>query len=140
MLKRIIALSLLVFSLSFSTGIFSTASAQPTGTSLEETLDNSGIEVPSNLPTLGLEGVNDPVEATEGILLNFVINPIFFISGGVAVIIIMYSAFRVVTSRGEEEGLEAAKKSLTWAFIGLGLIMLSYTIVRNVTGIILQLF
>lgn len=94
--------------------------------------------LPSNLPRLGLQGVTNPVGAVERILLNYVITPIFILAGGVAVIVIMYSAFQIITARGEEEGLSAAKTTLIWAFLGLGLVMLAYTIVSNLARIILQ--
>lgn len=97
---------------------------------------NTGL--PSNLPRLGLEGVTDPISAVETILLNYIITPIFVLAGGVAVIVIMYSAFQIITARGEEEGLSAAKTTLTWAFLGLGLVMLAYTIVSNLARIILE--
>lgn len=112
-----------------------TTPSRPAGT--------SGIGVgetglPSNLPRLGLQGVTNPVSAVERILLNYVITPIFILAGGVAVIVIMYSAFQIITARGEEEGLSAAKTTLIWAFLGLGLVMLAYTIVSNLARIILE--
>lgn len=129
---------LLLFS--YATISLSVVSVAAQGTSLQDTLENSNVDVPDNLPTLGIEGEEDPITAVESVLVNYIINPIFLIAGGVATVVIMYSAFRVISSRGEEEGMEAAKKSLIWAFVGLGLVMLSYTIVSNMARIILQLF
>jgi len=110
------------------------------GIPLDQTLRDSNITLPDNLPTLNLEDQTDPVSAVESILLNYVINPIFIVSGGVAVIVIMYSSFSLITGRGEEEALAAAKKNLIWAFLGLGLVMVAYTLVRNIATIVLNLF
>ena len=93
--------------------------------------------LPGNLPRLGISGEKSPVKIAETFLLKFVINPIFLLAGGVAVIIIMYSAFRIITARGEEEGITAAKNALLWAIVGLALVLMAYTIVRNVAQIIL---
>lgn len=92
----------------------------------------------SNIPTLGLEKAKDPIKVVDTVLLKFVVNPIFFLAGGVAVVVIFYSSFRIMTARGEEEGLTAAKNALIWAFVGLALIVLAYTLVRNLVSIVLQ--
>ena len=114
---------------------FQLAEAQ-TGRSLTDT----EVQIPGNLPTLGLKDERDPIKATESLLVTYVINPIFLVAGGVAVIIIMYASFQIISSRGDEEaGLGAAKTTLTWALVGLGLIIASYTIVRNISSIILGL-
>ena len=91
-----------------------------------------------NLPTLGIEGEKDPVRVIDSVLLNYIVNPIFFLAGGTAVIVIMYSSFRIVVARGEEEGITAAKNALIWAFAGLALVVLSYTIVRNLIQIVIS--
>ena len=117
-----------------------TAPATPSTTPTARTgipIGDTGL--PSNLPRLGLSGSTDPVAVTESFLLKYIIRPIFFISGGVAIIVIMYSGFQIITARGEEEGIRHAKTTLTWAFAGLALVMLAYTIVSNLASIILKL-
>ncbi|MDP2691061.1 MAG: pilin [bacterium] len=91
-----------------------------------------------HLPTLGLEDEKDPVRAAESLLLNYVINPIFLVSAGVAVIVIFYASFRIIAARGEEEGLTAAKNTLIWAAAGLALIVLAYALVSNIAQIVLE--
>jgi hypothetical protein len=108
----------------------------PTGDSLTDL--GFKAETAPSLPTLGLENVKDPIQAVDSVLLNFVINPIFFLAGGVAVIVIMYSAFQLIKGQGEEEGLTATKNTLIWAFAGLALVLLSYTLVTNLVGIVLS--
>lgn len=54
-------------------------------------------------------------------------------SGIVALIFIIYSGFKLVTSGGDQKKVEGARKTLTWAIIGLVLILLSFFIV-NIVG------
>lgn len=99
-------------------------------------LEEAGFKPGSNIPTLGLEGEEDPLKVVDSVLLKYVINPIFFLAGGVAVLVIMYSAFRIIVARGEEEGITAAKNALIWATAGLALVLLAYTLVRNLVNIV----
>ena len=54
---------------------------------------------------------------------------IFILLGGVAAIVILVGAFRMAMSQGNQEGLSAAKRNITWAVIGLVVAILSYSIV-----------
>jgi len=54
--------------------------------------------------------------------------------GLVAVAFIIYGGVLMVTSAGEEEGVGKAKKIITYAAIGIVIILLSYTIVSFVTS------
>src|SRR5690606_21695461 len=74
------------------------------GVSLEET----GAVLPDDLPRFGIQGETDPIRAFETVLLNYVINPIFLLAGGVAVIVILYSSFLIITSRAQEDSLSSA--------------------------------
>lgn len=47
----------------------------------------------------------------------------------ITVIIILVGAFRMVMSQGNTEALTAGRKTVTWAVIGLGVALLSYSIV-----------
>lgn len=97
--------------------------------------------LPPNLPTFekAFSGVKDPVQATESFFLNYIISPIFLLAAGVAVIMILYASFRIITARGEEEGITKAKTTLIWAAAGLALIMLAYTLVRNISTILVDI-
>lgn len=110
-----------------------------TGIGLKEAgFDINAIDPDTNLPTFNIENSTDPLQVVDSVLLRYIINPIFFLAGGVAVLVIMYSSFRIVTSRGEEEGLTAAKNTLIWAAAGLALVLLAYTLVGNLVSIVLQ--
>jgi len=54
--------------------------------------------------------------------------------GIIAVAFIIYAGVLMVTAQGEQEALDKGKKVITWAAIGIIIIMLSYAIVRVITG------
>jgi len=45
------------------------------------------------------------------------------ISAPIAIIIILYGAFQILTSAGNSEKMEAGKKTITWAVIGFALVV-----------------
>lgn len=66
-------------------------------------------------------------------VLNFAITEIFLpLVGIIAILFIIIGGFQYVTSRGNEEQAEIAKKTLTNAIIGLIVVVLSYIIVTIV--------
>lgn len=59
-------------------------------------------------------------------------------AGIVALIFVIFGGFKFLTSGGEKEKVEGARKTLTWSIVGLILILSSFMIVRlvgQVTGI-----
>lgn len=62
-------------------------------------------------------------------MLQNVINAALVLSAVVAVFLIIYSGFQYVTSSGDKEKVDAARKRLTYAIIGLVFIIMSYTII-----------
>jgi hypothetical protein len=56
--------------------------------------------------------------------------------GGIAVIVILYGAFRMATSQGNPTATGAAKKTIIWALAGLVLALLSYSIVAVLQGLL----
>ena len=60
----------------------------------------------------------------------------YFLSfaGLLAVIFIVYAGVLMIQAQGEDEDTEKGKKILTWAVLGLLVIMLSYAIVRMVVS------
>ena len=134
---------ILFFFLFFSLTFFSSLpclAADPSETPQRfgQSLEDLGAELPDNLPRAGIEDEMDAVTAVDSVLFRFVVTPIFFLAGGIAVIVILYSAARIIVARGEEEGLTAAKNALLWAFVGLLLIIFAYTLVRNLTQILVE--
>jgi hypothetical protein len=118
------------------------------GVSIKDALEDSGVSEDllnatqtnrdqSNtfgyLPTLDTDLDKDPVQLVETVLVNFVINPIFFISAGVAIFMIIWAAKSLLLGTVMEDEIAKAKKTLIWALAGLALITFSYTLVRNLT-------
>ena len=69
------------------------------------------------------------------LVINNVITAALVFAGLIALIIIIYSGIRYMTSKGDQTVVDAAKKSMTYAIIGLVVIFLSFFIV----GLISQL-
>lgn len=72
------------------------------------------------------------------VVLQNVINAALVLAGVVAVFLIIYSGFQYVTSNGDKEKVDAARKRLTYAIIGLVFIIFSYGIVlfiSQLTGV-----
>lgn len=72
------------------------------------------------------------------IVIKDVITAALVFAGLVALILIIYSGIRYISSRGDPTKVEGAKKTLTYAIIGLVVIFLSFFIVNlisQITGI-----
>lgn len=70
----------------------------------------------------------------EEFFLDSVIPTLLSIAGIVAVIFIILGGFRYVSSAGNEETAEKAKKTLMYAIIGLVVVIMSFAIVRIVAN------
>ncbi|MBT7703651.1 hypothetical protein HN748_05440, partial [Candidatus Peregrinibacteria bacterium] len=60
------------------------------------------------------------------------------IAGILAVFFIIMSGFNYIKAFGKEEEIQKAKKGMTWAIVGLIVVILSYAIVQNVIRISLS--
>jgi hypothetical protein len=60
------------------------------------------------------------------------------ITGSLTVFFIILNGFNLIKGMGNEEEITKAKKGLTWAFIGLFVVILSYAMVQNVFRISLE--
>ena len=59
-------------------------------------------------------------------------------AGVVDVVIVIYAGFKFVTSKGDQQEVDNAKKTLTYAIVGLLFILLSFAIlnlIATVTGV-----
>lgn len=70
--------------------------------------------------------------------LQLIAGGLLYLAGPIAILVIAIAGLRYVTSHGEQNAMEGAKKTLEFAIIGLIVIMLSYAAVRAVIGILLQ--
>lgn len=76
----------------------------------------------------GVRQIND-VE-----LLNNVLNLVYYVSGIVAVIVIIISGLMYVTSMGDSGRITRAKNMILYSVIGIGVIIAAYAITNFVTG------
>ncbi len=85
---------------------------------------------PINSPfELNADIKKDQVSATRTVL-EILAGSLLYFATPVAVIMIAYGGLTMVIGGAESEKLEESKKHLTWSLIGLGIIILSYSIVR----------
>lgn len=59
-------------------------------------------------------------------IFNNLINNVYIFAGAVALIIILYSGIKYITSGGDPVKVASARKTLTFAIIGLVLIVLAF--------------
>lgn len=57
---------------------------------------------------------------------------LIYLAGPVAVLVIAIAGLRYVVSHGEQGEMDAAKKTLTYAIVGLIVIILSYAIIKAI--------
>lgn len=72
------------------------------------------------------------------VVIKNVIQWALIFAGVVALFLIIYAGFKFVTSKGDPQEVDNAKKTLTYAIVGLLLILLSFAIlnlIATVTGV-----
>ncbi len=77
--------------------------------------------------------IKDPKSTDLPAILNLVIGWILALVGGLAVLFIIWGGIQYVTSAGNKDKAETAKKTLTYAIVGLIVIVLAEVIVSLVT-------
>lgn len=99
-----------------------------------------GVQIP---PGLRPEGVTHiPIAAGpqgEAVIVNVILQLIagslIYLAGPLAILIIAFGGVQYITAHGDQNQLEGAKKTITWAIIGLCVIIVSYAIVWNIINI-----
>ena len=79
-------------------------------------------------------GINGIVNMTGEELLANALNLTYFIAGIVAVIVIIVAGILYVTSSGDPAKVTKAKNTITYAVVGLVIILVAFTITGFVTG------
>ena len=82
----------------------------------------------STIPNCIVNGVAT-LSCIPGVFQNLVAAALGF-AGVVALFLIVYSGIRFITSSGDPKAVEGARNTLTWAIIGLIVIILSFTIIK----------
>lgn len=68
--------------------------------------------------------------AAVRIILNIIANGLIFIAAPIAILLIVHGGMSYTMAMGSQEKMDMAKKEITWAILGLVVIMLSFVIVR----------
>lgn len=76
-----------------------------------------------------------PIQLKYEDVIIKIINGILAITALTAIVIIVYSGIRMITSAGNEETVTAAKTTLRWAIVGLLVIVLSFALLASINKI-----
>ena len=79
-------------------------------------------------------GTNGVVELTGEELLHNALNLVYFIAGTVSIIVIIIGGINYVTSAGDASKVTRAKNMLTYAIVGLVIVLTAFAITNFVTG------
>lgn len=97
---------------------------------------------PSNTPFALEENTKEKgekgAENSTVIILQIIAGALLYFAAPIAIILIGFNAFNMVIFGAESEKLEQSKKGLTWAAIGLLVIILSYSITRAIIGLVIK--
>lgn len=85
------------------------------------------------LPGAGIDN-SKPAALWENVL-PAITNTVITLTGGLSLLFTIISGIQVLTAYGSEEKIGAAKKTLTWALLGLLISILSYAIVQIIISI-----
>ena len=89
------------------------------------TCDGNGDISQDNFKKENLSGTVVTIIAT-------VVKDLMFLGGLLAVVLVMYGGFLMVTSQGNPSGVEKAKKTISGAIVGLIIALLAYAIATTV--------
>ena len=92
---------------------------------------------PENLP-VGTGSQDATAESKLSDILSFATDLILYASGGVAVFFLVVGGIRYITSLGNQERMDAAKKTIKYAVVGLLAVIFAYAIVTNVINLIFR--
>ena len=99
--------------------------------SLEDAIGELGADAPHNLPGPDRQDLSGKPSDITDIIQN-IADTLTYAAASVAVLIIIWNAFNMVTATGDSDTLSNAKKGLTWAIIGLFGIIFAYVIVSTI--------
>lgn len=109
--------------------------------SRHQTPPSQGILNPFFENTIGklFGATGGPASKTSlGSLIINVVEILLLVAASIAVIFLIVGGYKYVVSRGNEEAAESAKKTMTSAILGLVIIILSFTIIRIISAILLE--
>jgi len=81
------------------------------------------------------EGAGKPTSAAN-IVLQMIAGSLIYVAGPLAVFMLAVGGLRYVVSHGDQNQMEEAKKTITWAIVGLVVIIASFAIVQSIIKIL----
>lgn len=72
------------------------------------------------------------------VIIKNVVTAALVFAGVIAVALIIFAGAKYITSKGDQAKIDSAKKTLTYAFVGLAIIFLSFfivTFISQITGV-----
>lgn len=92
------------------------------------TIDGTKIPAPQGVPAGGLFTKGEDI-------LKASVNLLFIVAAVLAIIFLILGGIRWITSGGDPKGVEAARKQITYAIIGLIIVFLAFLIVNTIGGL-----
>lgn len=84
----------------------------------------------------GIETKDKTPTSTANYILQMLAGSLIYLAGPLGITFLAYGGLRYVTSHGDQTQMETAKKTITYAIVGLIVIVFSWAIVVNVITII----
>lgn len=99
--------------------------------------DATGGVVPGAVPGASLSNEDSPIGAVTTVaqLMQRFADGAAALAGAVAILFVVINAARMTFSLGDTEALSKAKKGLTWAAVGLVLIIFAYIVTKSVIAL-----
>ncbi len=94
---------------------------------------------PDYAPEINVNAKNEdqPIEAVyANAVLQFIAGGLLYLAGPVAILVIAIAGLRYVTAHGNQNLMDGAKKTLTYAVVGLIVIIFSFAIIRAIISAI----
>ena len=83
------------------------------------------------------QGVNVNQQGLDAVfpLIGNILNLLLFAAGALSIIFVLVGAFQYVISTGNPQNIAQAKRTITFAIVGLVIVMMALVIVQFVRGI-----
>jgi len=100
---------------------------------------------PDNLPDIEVaettDNANSETLATQTIVLFIgnIVSQVLLFAGAVSIIFLIIAGGNYILAFGKDEHIEKGKRGIFWSITGLFTILLSYSIVKAIIAVLLQL-
>ena|SRR5580704_9813428 len=115
--------------------VFVTFLIVPTAAVHAQNYVQTGLQNVGNQIGSGNTGLFSPTDSVSDVI-GKVVEILLGLSGAIAVLFVIIGGFLYLTSAGNEEQASKGRKDITYALIGLSIIILSYIIVNVIVNLI----